>query len=72
MKKLFDYANKYIKSMDWKEFAVFKFCLGSLGLLIGVLLPDSARLYAIVIAAVIFVPTYIYLMIRFFMGMKNK
>ena len=27
MKKLFDAANRYIETSDWKVFAVLKFCL---------------------------------------------
>ena len=35
MKKLFDAANRYIETSDWKIIAVLKFCLISLGMMIG-------------------------------------
>jgi hypothetical protein len=35
MKKLLDAANHYIKTSDWKIIAVLKFCLISLGVMIG-------------------------------------
>ena len=31
MKKLFDAANRYIETSDWKTIAVLKFCLIALG-----------------------------------------
>ena len=35
MKKLFAAANHYVESSDWKIIAVLKFCLISLGMMIG-------------------------------------
>ena len=35
MKKLFDAANRYIETSDWKIIAILKFCLISLGLMAG-------------------------------------
>ena len=35
MKKLFDAANRYIETSDWKIIAVLKFCLISLGMMVG-------------------------------------
>ena len=71
MKKLLNYANEYIRNMDWKAVAILKLCLCSLGVIVGVLLPDSAKIYALVIAGVVFVPAYIYLMVHFFMDMRK-
>lgn len=39
MKKLFGYADAYIQQSDWKTLAMLKFCLASIGVLIGVSLP---------------------------------
>ena len=33
MKKLFEVANRYIETSDWKIIAVLKFCLISLGMI---------------------------------------
>ena len=38
MKKLFDATNRYIETSDWKIIAVLKFCLISLGMMIGIIL----------------------------------
>ena len=35
MKKLFAAANHYVETSDWKIIAVLKFCLISLGMMIG-------------------------------------
>lgn len=31
MKKLFTYADEYIKESDWQDLAMLKLCLGALG-----------------------------------------
>ena len=38
MKKLFEAADRYIQSSDWKVIAVLKFCLVSLGMIVGMLI----------------------------------
>ncbi len=38
MDKIFEVADRYIKSSDWKLFSVLKFCLISLGIMIGMLI----------------------------------
>ena len=35
MNRMFEAANRYIESSDWKIIAVLKFCLISLGMMIG-------------------------------------
>lgn len=65
MKNLFEYANIYAKQSTWKDFALVKFCLCAIGVIIGVLLPGSVRIYALVIAGVVFLITYIPLMVGF-------
>ena len=72
MKKLFEYANIYAKQCTWKEFAMVKFCLCAIGVIIGVILPKSVQTYALIIAGAIFVITYIPLMIRFVRIIKKK
>lgn len=65
MKNLFEYANIYAKQSTWKDFALVKFCLCAIGVIIGVLLPESVREYALVIAGAVFLITYIPLMCKF-------
>ena len=65
MKKLFEYANIYAKQSTWKDFTLVKFCLCAIGVIIGVLLPESVRSYALIIACVVFLITYVPLMVGF-------
>ena len=43
MKQLFALANAYIGSRDWKMLTLVKFCLASLGLLLGLNVPARHR-----------------------------
>ncbi len=65
MKKLFDYATEYAKQSTWKDFALIKFCLCAIGIIIGVLLPKTVTKPALIIAGVVFIITYIPLMVKF-------
>ena len=63
MKKLFDAANRFVETSDWKTIAVLKFCLIALGLMVGMQIkPEHKKLLG---AAGTFVITYIPLMTRF-------
>lgn len=70
--KLFDVANKYCKESDWKILAMVKFCLFSMGIMVGVLLPDRFRNVVLIIFGVIFIATYIPLMSKFFKLWKEE
>ncbi len=65
MKTLFDYANAYAKQCSWKDFALIKFCLCAIGIIIGVLLPKAGTKPALMIAGTVFIITYIPLMVKF-------
>ena len=65
MKRLIDYASAYAKECSWKDFALIKFCLCAIGIIIGVLLPKTVMQPALIIAGVVFVITYIPLMFKF-------
>ena len=69
--KLFDAANRYLQQSTWKTIAALKFCLLSLGVIIGVLLPQSCMLPVIAVCAVIFLITYIPLMRKLFLILKS-
>ena len=47
--KLFDAANQYCRESDWKTLAMLKFCLLSLGMAIGVLLPEGIKTAALAV-----------------------
>lgn len=66
MKKLFNYADRYLERCSWKDLAFVKFCLFSMGVLAGIRISEKNRKYAGVIAAVVFSVTYIPLMAKFF------
>lgn len=63
--KLFDLANQYCGESTWKTLAALKFCLFSIGIIVGVLLPDTCKLPVLVIFSVVLVVTYIPLMAKF-------
>lgn len=65
MKFLFDSADTYLQHSDWRDFALIKFCLFSMGIIAGVLLPSKAKKPAFATAAVVFVATYIPLMVKY-------
>ena len=69
--KLLRAADLYMKTSSWKTIAALKFCLLSLGVIIGVLLPQNCMLPVIAVCAVIFLITYIPLMRKFFLILKS-
>ena len=72
MKKLFCYADKYIAESDWKDLAMIKFCLFSMGILAGMRIPEKNRKQAGWIVAAVFAVTYIPLMAKFFSVITEK
>ncbi|WP_029319631.1 hypothetical protein [Butyrivibrio sp. AE3004] len=66
MSKLFDAANRYVRSSDWKIIAVLKFCLISLGIMLGMLVKPCNRKRVCAVASLTFLATYIPLMMKFF------
>lgn len=66
MKRLFYYVEKYLEKSDWKDLAMVKFCLFSMGIIAGVHIPKEKKKYAIIGAAAVFVLTYVPLMAKFF------
>ena len=72
MKKLFGYADKYMKQSDWKDLAMIKFCLAAMGVVIGASLPEKHRKPALWIAGGVFSATYLPLMARFFRIVTEK
>ncbi|MBQ4264396.1 MAG: permease of phosphate ABC transporter [Clostridia bacterium] len=71
MMKLFDAANQYLRESDWKTLTAIKFCLFSMGVIVGLLLPQSQRAPLIAIFSVIFIATYIPLMRKLFLIFKR-
>lgn len=59
MKRLLDYGNAYAKSSTWKDFALVKFCLCSLGIIIGCLIPEKWHKKVLTASGIIFIATYL-------------
>lgn len=72
MNILFVYAEKYIAKSDWKDLAMLKFCLFAMGVLAGMRIPEKNRKQAGWIAAAVFVATYVPLMAKFFLVIREK
>ena len=62
MKKLIELGNLYASKSDWKDFALVKFCLFSMGLLIGINAPKKHQKTVTVLSALVFAVTYVPLM----------
>ncbi|WP_022770693.1 hypothetical protein [Butyrivibrio sp. NC2007] len=71
MDKLFEVANRYIKNSDWKTISVLKFCLISLGVMLGMLVKPNDKKKVYGIAGATFLLTYIPLMTKFFKIYQN-
>ncbi len=72
MKKLFDAANRYIETSDWKLIAVLKFCLIALGMMLGMLIRPRHKKPVFLGALVVFLLTYIPLMLKFYRVFTEK
>ena len=62
--KIIAIGNEYIAQSDWKVLAVLKFCLISIGILIGVQVPRKHKKCVVTICLITFLVTYIPLMIK--------
>jgi hypothetical protein len=65
MKDLLNYADNYMKQCNWKDMALIKSCLFALGLLVGISLPKDKKKPFLSIASIMYVITYIPIMIKF-------
>ena len=64
MKKLLELGNDYAANSDWTDFALVKFCLCAMGILIGIGIPVKKKKMAGGIAGGVFLTTYVLLMGR--------
>ena len=65
MKRIFDCADSYVQSRNWKMLALVKFCLCSIGMLMGLAIPAKHRKTSMIAAFGVFLATYIPLMADF-------
>ena len=54
MRKLLNYGNEFAKQSTWKDFALLKFCLFSMGAIWGMTIPKKAHKPATCIATSVF------------------
>lgn len=62
MSKLIELGNRYAKNSDWKDFALVKFCLCALGVLIGVSIPKKNKKITQAVAGTVYGATLFVLM----------
>lgn len=65
MKRLFSAADAYIAKMNWKDLALVKLCLCAAGVMLGLAAPKRVRKRAALGAVVVFVATYLPIMLKF-------
>lgn len=71
MKRFFDSANAYIQQCKWTDMALLKFCLCAMGIMIGLRVPKSGKKPVFIAAAIIFLTTYIPLMVKYILVLKQ-
>lgn len=74
MKKLIELGNRFASQSDWTDFALTKFCLCAMGVLIGTAIPKKGKKAGQITAAGVFGVTYFVLMkkvIEVFLSMKE-
>lgn len=62
---LFDRADRYAAQSTWRDFALVKVCLFSMGVLMGLIVPMRKKKWAALGAGLVFLPTYVILLRRF-------
>ncbi|MDO4978154.1 MAG: permease of phosphate ABC transporter [Eubacteriales bacterium] len=71
MKKFFELGNRYAKKSTWVDFALVKFCLCAMGVIIGLQIPKKHKKEATEIAGSVFIVTYLPLMAKVLTTVKE-
>lgn len=71
MNKFLELGNRYAAESDWKDFALTKFCLFAMGVLIGTCIPTQHKKKARITAGTVFAATYVPLMKKVFQIAKK-
>lgn len=69
--KFLELGNRYAAKSDWKDFALTKFCLCAMGVLIGLCIPNKNKKTAQIAASSVFAATYVPLMAKVFSVLKE-
>lgn len=64
MQKLLDYGDEFIQQSNWKDLALIKLCLWAMGIICGMAIPKKAHKSVAFIAILVFIMTYVPLMIK--------
>ena len=72
MKKLFSAADAYIAKMNWKDLALVKLCMCAAGVMLGLAAPKKLRKWADLGAVVVFVATYLPIMLKFLPHLEGE
>ena len=70
--KLFEAANRYVETSDRKIIAVLKFCLISLGMMVGMMIKPEHKKPVFLGALGVFGVTYVPLMVKFYRVFTGK
>ena len=65
MKSVMEAADRYVRACTWKDMAVLKFCVGALGVLLGLAVPARKKLPAAWAASLVFTAACVPLMGKF-------
>ena len=72
MKRMLEYADKYLQKSNWKDIGIIKYCLFSFGLLAGTYITKKNKECARIIAAIGFIVSTILIMVKFFSVITEK
>ena len=72
MNKLLDLGNRYARESTWKDYALVKACLFSMGVIAGMRMPEKYKKPVTVTAACMFAATYVPLMKKVLRISKNQ
>lgn len=72
MQKLLNYGNKFLKESTWEDLVLIKLCLWAMGIIWGMTIPRKARKPVAFITVIVFVATYIPLMLKFFRVIDDR
>ena len=72
MKKLFSAADAYIAKMNWKDLALVKLYLCAAGVMLGLAAPKKLRKWAALGAVVVFVSTYLPIILKFLPHLEGE
>ena len=72
MKSIFEAADRYIRTSSWKTVAVLKFCLVSLGMMVGMMIKPQNKKAVFSCAICVFLASYVPLMVRFYKVFTGK